>query len=85
MARLGLSINEAKTSVKDARADGFDFLGYTFGPQGMAEGERYLGRVPREEPEADQRQDQRSLETRGHGRVAEVRGRLNRLLGGWSA
>jgi hypothetical protein len=27
MARHGLSINDAKTSVKDARAKGFDFLG----------------------------------------------------------
>jgi len=29
MTRLGLLINEAKTSLKDARADGFDFLGYS--------------------------------------------------------
>src|SRR5208282_6543357 len=29
MAKLGLSLNEAKTSVKNARAESFDFLGYT--------------------------------------------------------
>ncbi len=29
--RLGLSLNEAKTSVCDARQESFDFLGYTFG------------------------------------------------------
>jgi RNA-directed DNA polymerase len=33
MTKLGLTINEAKTSVKDARQEHFDFLGYTFGPQ----------------------------------------------------
>ena len=32
MTRLGLSINEAKTSLKDARQERFDFLGYSFGP-----------------------------------------------------
>src|SRR3954466_12954732 len=32
MAQLGLSLNEAKTSVRDARHERFDFLGYTFGP-----------------------------------------------------
>jgi RNA-directed DNA polymerase len=29
MARLGLTLNEAKTSVRDARRERFDFLGYT--------------------------------------------------------
>ena len=32
MTRLGLSLNEAKTSLKDARQERFDFLGYSFGP-----------------------------------------------------
>ena len=31
MARLGLTLNEAKTSLKDARQERFDFLGYSFG------------------------------------------------------
>ena len=29
MARLGLTLNEAKTSVRDAQAERFDFLGYS--------------------------------------------------------
>jgi hypothetical protein len=29
----GLTLNEAKTSVKDARRQSFDFLGYTLGPR----------------------------------------------------
>ena len=32
MTKLGLTLNEAKTSVRDARNERFDFLGYTFGP-----------------------------------------------------
>ena len=46
MTRLGLSINEAKTSLKDARADGFDFLGYTFGPGMASTASAYLGARP---------------------------------------
>src|SRR4029453_3690789 len=32
MRRLGLTLNEAKTSLKNARQERFDFLGYSFGP-----------------------------------------------------
>lgn len=47
MAKLGLSINEAKTSIRDARKERFDFLGYSFGPH-FAYRKRgpYLGASP---------------------------------------
>jgi RNA-directed DNA polymerase len=32
MMRIGLMLNEAKTSLKNARRERFDFLGYSFGP-----------------------------------------------------
>ena len=32
VTRLGLTLNEQKTSIRDARKERFDFLGYTFGP-----------------------------------------------------
>jgi RNA-directed DNA polymerase len=32
MTKLGLTINESKTSLKDARRERFNFLGYLFGP-----------------------------------------------------
>src|SRR6201987_2811500 len=32
MTRLGLTLNEVKTKLKDARTEHFDFLGYSFGP-----------------------------------------------------
>src|SRR5215510_15304904 len=47
MTRLGLTINEAKTSLKDARQERFDFLGYSFGPHHhKANGKWYLGASP---------------------------------------
>ena len=45
--RLGLSLNEAKTSVRDARQESFDFLGCTFGPKVYRRtGWTYLGIAP---------------------------------------
>jgi RNA-directed DNA polymerase len=35
MERLGLMLNEAKTSLKNARRERFDFLGYSFGERPM--------------------------------------------------
>jgi hypothetical protein len=44
MTKLGLTLNEAKTSVKDASTEGFDFLGYTLGPKYAPKGgQKYLG------------------------------------------
>jgi RNA-directed DNA polymerase len=47
MTRLGLTINEAKTSLRNARRERFDFLGYSFGPHWFkANGKWYLGASP---------------------------------------
>ena len=47
MSKLGLTINEAKTSLKDARKERFDFLGYSFGLHYFgANGKRYQGASP---------------------------------------
>ena len=47
MTKLGLTLNEAKTSLKDARRESFDFLGYTLGPQRYRkDGHWYLGASP---------------------------------------
>src|ERR1039457_1370596 len=32
VTRMGVTLNEAKTSIKQARQESFNFLGYTFGP-----------------------------------------------------
>src|SRR6266849_317383 len=47
MPRIGLTLNEAKTSTKEARTERFDFLGYTFGPhRARKTGRVYLGASP---------------------------------------
>lgn len=84
MARIGLQLNEEKTRVREAR-EGFDFLGYTFGPAySRKNGMRYLGAYP-------SKKAQRRLKERVHrwlqgGRPApweKVVHPLNRMLVGW--
>jgi RNA-directed DNA polymerase len=87
MARLGLTLNEAKTSVRDARRERFDFLGYAFGPHHYRkDGHWYLGASPSKK--SVRRLKQKVGEILVPGNQApwpEVRDRLNRLLRGWSA
>src|ERR1700682_4594254 len=47
MRKLGLTLNEAKTSLKDARKERFEFLGYAVGPHHWKwGGRRYLSASP---------------------------------------
>ena len=47
LKRLELTLNEKKTSVRNAREERFDFLGYTFGPHySPRTGREYLGHSP---------------------------------------
>ena len=86
MTRLGLSINEAKTSLKDARQERFDFLGYSFGPHYYkANGRRYLGASPSKKSVQRLKAKVANLLTPGHTEPwEEVRDTLNRSLRGWS-
>jgi RNA-directed DNA polymerase len=87
MTKLGLTLNEAKTSLKDARMERFDFLGYTFGPHHYRkDGHWYLGASP--SPKSVQRVKTKVsnlLASSNKARWPDVRDRLNRLIGGWSA
>ena len=86
MTRLGLALNEAKTSLKNARQERFDFLGYSFGPHRYkANGLWYLSASP------SKRSVQRFKTKVGNLLVPgnndpwpEVRDTLNRSLLGWS-
>src|SRR6188768_3225495 len=82
MTKLGLTLNEAKTSVKDARREGFDFLGYTLGPRHLPNGGRwYLGASPSKKSVRRIKTKVGELLTPGNkGAWPEVRTRLNRLL-----
>jgi RNA-directed DNA polymerase len=86
MTRLGLTLNEAKTSVKDARTEGFDFLGYTLGPKFAPTGaQRYLGAGPSGKSVQRIKDKIGDLLKPGEkGSWPQVRNRLNRLLAGWS-
>lgn len=87
MARLGLELNEAKTSLRDARRERFDFLGMSFGPhKHRRTGRVYLSASP----------SKKSL-SRAKAKVSAllrphevrpwpvVRDRLNAVLRGWAA
>jgi RNA-directed DNA polymerase len=86
MTKLGLTINEAKTSLKDARQERFDFLGYSFGPHWYkANGKWYLGASP-------SKKSVQRLKTKVHDLLVptnlnpweDVCDTLNRSLRGWS-
>jgi RNA-directed DNA polymerase len=86
MTRLGLSVNDAKTAVRDARRERFEFLGYSFGPHRYRkDGHWYLGASP--SPKSVQRLKRHVGEVLAPSNVApwaEVRDRLNHLLRGWA-
>jgi RNA-directed DNA polymerase len=87
MTKLGLTLNEAKTSVKDARREGFDFLGYTLGPQRYRkDGHWYLGACPsKKSVQRIKTKVGDMLRSRNKRAWPDVRAKLNRLLAGWSA
>jgi len=87
MTRIGLTLNEVKTTLKDARTEQFNFLGYAFGPYyHRKKGYRYLDAGP-----ADK--SVRRLTTKidellvpgNHDPWPKVRDKLNAMLRGWSA
>ena len=87
MTKLGLTLNEAKTSLKDARRESFDFLGYTLGPRHLPNGGRwYLAASPSKKSVRRLKAKISELLVPGNkGAWDEVRARLNRILRGWSA
>ncbi len=86
MTRLGLALNEAKTSVRDARQERFDFLGYAFGPHRFRkDGHWYLGASPSRKSVQRLKDKVGEMLVPGNmGAWPEVRDRLNRLLRGWT-
>jgi len=87
MTKLGLTLNETKTSLRDARSESFDFLGYTFGPRrDWKDGHWYVGVSPsKKSVQRIKTKIGDLLKPQNTGPWSEVSGRLNRLLNGWSA
>jgi RNA-directed DNA polymerase len=86
MTRLGLTLNEAKTSLRNAREERFDFLGYSFGPHYFPKnGRRYLGASPSKKSVARLKPRISAILHRGNTAPwSEVGAELNRVLRGWS-
>jgi RNA-directed DNA polymerase len=86
MTKLGLALNEAKTAVRDARRESFDFLGYSFGPHRYRkDGHWYLGASPSKKSVLRLKAKVSDLMVAGNTRAwPEVRDQLNRLLHGWT-
>ena len=85
MARLGLTLNRTKTRLCDARADRFDFLGYSFGPHcHRQQGRWFTGASPSDKSVQRLKDKLGDILVPGNkGPWEEVRGTLNRLLRGW--
>jgi RNA-directed DNA polymerase len=86
MQRMGLALNEDKTSLRNARQERFDFLGYTFGPhRHWKDGRWYPGASPsRKSVQRVKDKVAAILVPHNKGTWPEVREQLNRLLRGWS-
>jgi RNA-directed DNA polymerase len=87
MAKLKLTLNEAKTSIKEARRERFNFLGYTFGPHHYRkDGHWYLGASPSQKSVARLRDKVGDLlKPSNVAPWPEVRDKLNSMLHGWAA
>ena len=86
MAQLKLSLNPAKTSIKDARRERFDFLGYSFGPVRLRPPRSgwYLAACPSKRSLAQLRASVAEVLCPSNvAEWAEVARTLNRKLRGW--
>lgn len=87
LERLELTLNEKKTSVRNARRERFDFLGYTFGPHhSMRTGREYIGYSPSKKSVAKIKEKVGDLLVPSNvSPWSEVCERLNQKLEGWRA
>ena len=86
MQVIGLTLNETKTCIRDARRETFDFLGYTFGIERFRkDGHTYLAAKPSKRSIQRVKRSVRALLRSGNQAPwPEVAVRLNRVLRGWS-
>jgi group II intron reverse transcriptase/maturase len=87
MAKLKLTVNEAKTKLCRLPEESFDFLGYTIGPYWSWKQKRMVLST-RPSTRAVKRLQAKISEITGHNQVLldeqTIVGRLNRLLSGWA-
>lgn len=87
MQRLELTLNEAKTSIENARKERVDFLGHTFGPHCYRKkGSWYTRASPSKKSQQRVKQKVNDLLTPSQvGTWDEIRTRLDQTLHGWTA
>jgi RNA-directed DNA polymerase len=87
LERLKLTLNETKTSIRNAGEERFDFLGYTFGPHYSARtGRKYMGYSPSKKSVARIKVKVGEVLVPSNVKPwGEVSERLNQILGGWQA
>ena len=85
LGRLDLTLNEKKTSIRNARQERFDFLGYTFGPHiNPRDGGEYIGYSPSNKSVGRIKQKVGELlDVRNGAPWEEICQKLNRKLQGW--
>jgi len=84
--RMGLSLNEGKTRMIDARKDSFSFLGFTIRYDKDRNGRdiRYWNIAPSKKSEQKIRDKVKEyLRTHGHFKAEEVASGLNSIIRGW--
>ena len=86
MKRIGLTLNEQKTSIRAARREPFHFLGYRFGPlRSRRTGQPYIGAAPAPKALARMRETVRGLLRPGNmAPWRDVVKPLNQSLRGWA-
>jgi RNA-directed DNA polymerase len=86
LVTMKLTLNEAKTCIRDARKDTFRFLGYELGPQvNERAGRRYLGARPSKRAATEARGRVSEILWRGRTERWEmIRDELNQYLRGWA-
>jgi RNA-directed DNA polymerase len=85
LERLELTLNEKKTSLRNACREHFDFLGYTFGPHySMRTGRSYMGYSPSKKSVSRIKENVgKQLVPSNVAPWEEVCERLNQKLNGW--
>jgi RNA-directed DNA polymerase len=87
MTRIGLTLNDAKTTIRNARTETFDFLGYTLGSaHSPVDGHWYLAAKPSKKSLQQMKATVRAVLHPGNQQPwPEVVADLNRRLRGWAA
>ena len=84
MGKIGVTLNEEKTCLRNARRESFNFLGYTFGPMiSPKTGRPYLGAAPSQKAIQGLREQVRAILHRSNTAPREVVKQLNQTLKGW--